>query len=94
MISTRRMVAAVGLAAGLAGLAAPLASAAEPAADSGKINPMAMLDSLTTKEIPAQHQANLPKPSQQLKELNGLNNLQEVGQVLAPAAPVLGLLGA
>ncbi|MDH6696096.1 hypothetical protein [Streptomyces sp. MAA16] len=95
MISTRRIVAAVGLAAGLTALAAPLANAAEPAAqDSGKINPIAMLDSLTTSEIPAEHQARLPRPSAQLKQLNGLNDLSQLHQITDMAAPVTGLVGA
>jgi hypothetical protein len=95
MISTRRIVAAVGLAAGLAGLAAPLANAADATApDAGRINPMATLDSLTVSDLPAAHKAQMPRPSAQLQQLNRLNDLQQLHQITDMAAPVTGLLGA
>ncbi|MET8445941.1 hypothetical protein [Streptomyces sp. NPDC005209] len=98
MISTRRIVAAVGLAAGVTGLAAPLASAAPAAAsDTGKISPMAVLDSLAASEIPAEHRDELPSVSQQLSGLNrvnDLNRLNELHQVTDLVAPVTGLLPA
>ncbi|MBO4252947.1 hypothetical protein [Streptomyces griseorubiginosus] len=94
MISTRRIVAAVGLAAGLTGLAAPLASAAEAAAPgTGAINPMATLDSLTVSDLPAAHKAEIPRPSGQLQQLNRLNDLGQLHQLTDMAAPVTGLLG-
>jgi hypothetical protein len=58
MISTRRIVAAVGLAVGVTGLVAPMANAADaPAFKDGKVSPVALLDSLAVSEIPAEHQA-------------------------------------
>ncbi|MET9906839.1 hypothetical protein ABZZ74_08420 [Streptomyces sp. NPDC006476] len=94
MISTRRIVAAVGLAAGLSGLAAPLASAAEAAAPgTGAVNPMATLDSLTVSDLPAAHKAEIPRPSGQLQQLNRLNDLGQLHQLTDLAAPVTGLLG-
>ncbi|AVH54942.1 MULTISPECIES: hypothetical protein [Streptomyces] len=93
MISTRRMVAAVGLAVGVTGLAAPLAIAAgSEARDPGKLNPIAELDSLAVSDIPAEHRGQIPRPSEQLAGLNRLNDLNELHQVTDLAAPVTGLL--
>jgi len=93
MISTRRIVAAVGLAVGVTGHAAPMASAAAPAApDAGKLNPLAQLDSLAVSDIPAEHQAAIPRVSSQLAGLNRLNDLNQLHQVTDLAAPVTGLL--
>ncbi|MDC2960062.1 hypothetical protein [Streptomyces gilvifuscus] len=91
MISTRRIVAAVGLAAGITGLAAPMASAAPVAAqDPGRISPMATLDSLAVSEVPQEHVGELPRPSDQLQRLNDLNQLQQVTDLAAPLLPLLG----
>ncbi|MGW3495383.1 hypothetical protein [Streptomyces sp. NPDC001020] len=71
MISTRRIVAAVGLAVGVTGLAAPLAAAAPAGAhDAG--NPVTLLDSLARTGIPAEHQNEIPRPSDQLNHAAGL----------------------
>ncbi|ARP68744.1 hypothetical protein LK07_02030 [Streptomyces pluripotens] len=98
MISKRRIVAALGLAAGVTGLAAPLANAADASApDTGQINPVAVLDSLTVSDIPAQHKAQVPRVSEQMRALNQvseLNRLNELHQVTDLAAPVTGLLPA
>ncbi|MEV7749991.1 hypothetical protein [Streptomyces griseofuscus] len=98
MISTRRIVAVLGLAAGVTGLAAPLASAADASAShAGQINPMTVLDTLTTGNIPAEQRAQLPTASEQLKSLNQvsqLNQLSELHQVTDIVAPVTGLLPA
>ncbi|MFC9635397.1 hypothetical protein ACFTY8_40690 [Streptomyces mirabilis] len=91
MISTRRMVAAVGLAVGVTGLAAPMASAAE-ASDAGKLNPISQLDALAVSDIPAEHQADIPRISEQLGGLNRLNDLNQLHQVTDLVAPVTGLL--
>ncbi|MFJ8027240.1 hypothetical protein [Streptomyces sp. NPDC096311] len=91
MISTRRMVAAVGLAVGVTGLAAPMASAAE-APDAGKLNPITQLDALAVSDIPAEHQADIPRISQQLGGLNRLNELNQLHQVTDLVAPVTGVL--
>ncbi|MEU6351438.1 hypothetical protein ABZ896_19205 [Streptomyces sp. NPDC047072] len=98
MISTRRIVAAVGLAVGVAGLTAPLANAAEAAVpDNGQLHPMAMLDSLAVSDIPEEHKAEMPRVSKQLAALNQvdeLNKLNELHQVTDLAAPVMGLVPA
>jgi len=95
MISTRRIVAAVGLAAGLTGLAAPMADAATAAApDEGRINPISTLDSLTVSDLPEAHKAEIPRPSAQLQQLNRLNDLNQLHQVTDVAAPLYPLLGA
>ncbi|MFE2535396.1 hypothetical protein [Streptomyces sp. NPDC059371] len=92
MISTRRIVAAVGLAVGVAGLAAPMATAAGSEAHDGKPNPMATLDSLATSDIPAANQSALPRPSSQLGGLNRLHELNQLHQATDVAAPVTGQL--
>ncbi|MFL4908836.1 hypothetical protein ACJ6WF_37985 [Streptomyces sp. MMS24-I2-30] len=95
MIPTRRIVAAVGLAAGVTGLAAPLANAAPASArESGKISPMATLDALATSDIPAEQRAGVPRVSEQLQGLNRLHDLGELHQVTDLVAPVTGLLPA
>jgi hypothetical protein len=96
MISTRRIVAAAALAAGVTSLAAPLANAAE-APDAGKLNPIATLDALAANDIPAEHRDELPPVSRQLsevKKVHQLNKLNELHQVTDLAAPVTGLLPA
>ncbi|WP_330336325.1 hypothetical protein [Streptomyces sp. NBC_00557] len=97
MTSTRRIVAALGLAAGVTGLAAPLAHAADASAPhTGLIPPpMATLDSLTVSDIPARHKAEVPRVSEQLRALNQvgeLNRLNELHQVTDLAAPAMGLV--
>ncbi|MFG2359561.1 hypothetical protein [Streptomyces sp. NPDC048521] len=98
MISTRRIAAAVGLAAGVAGLAVPSASATDAGVPLvGKPGAMTTLDSLTASGIPAQEKNRVPRVSQQLgavKHLDELNQLNQLEQLVAPAAPVLGLLPA
>ncbi|MDX3640936.1 hypothetical protein [Streptomyces sp. MB09-02B] len=96
MISTRRIVAAVGLAVGVTGLAAPMANA-DAVAEATPLNPMTTLDSLAVSDLPEEHRAALPRPSQQLKSLDQvheLNRLNELHQVTDMAAPAYGLLGA
>ncbi|MEU6241992.1 hypothetical protein [Streptomyces sp. NPDC047024] len=98
MISTRRIVAAVGLAVGVTGLAAPFASAADAsAAGTGQINPMTTLDTLAVSDIPAEHRSEVPRVTEQLRGLNQLsdmNRLNELHQVTDLAAPALGVLPA
>ncbi|WP_128436544.1 hypothetical protein [Streptomyces cyaneus] len=86
MISTRRIVAAVGLAAGITGLTVPMANAADVDAaprnaaprNAGSLNPVATLDSLAMTGIPEQHKHRVPRVSQQLGHLNHLNGLKQL----------------
>ncbi|ANB10071.1 hypothetical protein SAM40697_6118 [Streptomyces ambofaciens] len=94
MISTRRIVAAVGLAAGVTGLAAPMASAADggaPAAD--KLSVLKTLDTLAVGDMPAEDRAQLPRPSQQLHRLQDLQQLQQVTGLVSPVFGVVPALG-
>lgn len=91
MISTRRIVAAVGLAAGVTGLAAPMAQAADAGAKS-PLSPMAALDSLTVSDIPAEHKDEIPRPSSQLAGLNRLNDLDQLNQVVGLVSPLFGFV--
>jgi len=94
MISTRRIVAAVGLAAGVTALAAPLASASDSTIqnrDGSELSPISAIDSLATAGIPADRQAEMPRPSEQLNSLSRLNNLQQLDQVAHMGAVGPGL---
>ncbi|MFD8263363.1 hypothetical protein ACFV19_31660 [Streptomyces griseoluteus] len=96
MISTRRIVAAVGLAVGVTGLAAPLANAADASAPAnGQLNPMTVLDDVALSELPPQAQSQVPRVGEQLRGLNQvseLNRLNELHQLTDLAAPATGLL--
>ncbi|WP_046733405.1 hypothetical protein [Streptomyces humi] len=93
MISTRRIVAAVGLAVGVTGLAAPLANAADTSAQHpGKLTALGVLDSVSSSNIPAEYQDRMPKVSEQVQGLNGVHKLSELHQVTDLAAPATGLL--
>ncbi|MBB4717416.1 MULTISPECIES: hypothetical protein [Streptomyces] len=91
MISTRRIVAAVGLAAGVTGLVAPMANAADAEAKS-PLSPMSTLDSLAVSDIPAEHKAEIPRPSSQVAGLKRLNDLDQLNQVVGLVSPVFGFL--
>ncbi len=92
MISTRRIVAAVGLAVGVTGLAAPLASAATTeTSDAGKVNPVTLLDSVAHSGLPAEHRDEIPPLSRQLSGLNHVHDLNQLHQATDLAAPVTGL---
>ncbi|MFD8717300.1 MULTISPECIES: hypothetical protein [Streptomyces] len=93
MISTRRIVAAVGLAVGVTGLAAPLANAAGASPQhTGKLTALGVLDSLSRSDIPAQYKDEIPKVSEQVQGLNGVHRLSELHQITDLAAPVMGLV--
>jgi hypothetical protein len=92
MISTRRIVAAVGLAVGVTGLTAPLANAAD-APDAGQLNPIAVIDSLAVSDIPAEHQDEVPRVSEQLAGLNQVNKLTAVTDLVAPVTGLLPGIG-
>ncbi|MFF5139817.1 hypothetical protein ACFY6U_08810 [Streptomyces sp. NPDC013157] len=93
MISTRRIVAAVGLAVGVTGLAAPLANAADASAQHpGKLTALGVLDSVSRSDVPAEYRGRMPKVSEQVQGLNGLHKLGELHQVTDLAAPAMGLL--
>ncbi|MFK0255312.1 hypothetical protein [Streptomyces sp. NPDC090445] len=93
MTKTQRMLAAIALAGAAAGLAAPAASAA-PAA------PLTLPD--LPQAAPGMPEGAAPGSVQEigakLNDLNQLNQLMtlpdQLAPVIAPAEPVLGLLGA
>ncbi|KOU09634.1 MULTISPECIES: hypothetical protein [Streptomyces] len=93
MITTRRIVAVVGLAAGVTGLAAPMASAAGGPLGAEKLSVTNTLDSLAVGDMPAEDRARMPLPSQQLNRLHDLEQLQQVTGLVSPlfgAVPALG----
>ncbi|MFG3248574.1 hypothetical protein [Streptomyces sp. NPDC048187] len=94
MISTRRIVAVVGLAAGVTGLAAPMASAAGGGPlGTEKLSVTNTLDSLAVRDMSAEDRTRMPLPSQQLSRLKDLEQLQQVTGLVSPlfgAVPALG----
>ncbi|MGW4440857.1 hypothetical protein ACWELO_34930 [Streptomyces sp. NPDC004596] len=98
MISTRRIVTAVGLAAGVVGLAAPMAAAAGTGApESGRLGPMTALDSLADTGLPAGQRDQVPAVSEQLGGLNQLTSpdgLGQLGRITDLVGPTTGLLPA
>jgi len=96
MISTRRLVAAVGLALSVTGIAVPSASAA-PVPRAGGLDPIGTLDSIAVSELPAE-QRNEPPTIRDgvdgLNQLKGLRRLEQLQQLTGLAAPVTGLLPA
>lgn len=92
MISTRRIVAAVGLAVGVAGFGvSPATAAAAGAANAGGLDPVALLDSLARGGLPAEHRNEIPRLAGQLAGLNHLNDLNQLHQATDLVAPVTGL---
>ncbi|RII11203.1 hypothetical protein DSC45_29055 [Streptomyces sp. YIM 130001] len=90
MISTRRALAAVALAAGASALAMPAATASAASGPEGiELSANDTIDSLAAAGIPEEDRAELPTVSQQL---GGLNRLNELHQLTDQAAPVTGLL--
>lgn len=95
MISTRRIVAAVTLAAGVTGLAAvPAGAATAGTPQSGRLNPVTLLDSLARSGVPAEHRNEIPRLSGQLAGLNHLRDVNQLHQATDLVAPVTGLLPA
>ncbi|MEV7392823.1 hypothetical protein [Streptomyces sp. NPDC091215] len=93
MISTRRIVAAVGLAVGVTGLAAPLANAADASPQhTGKISPLGLIDSVSRSDLPAKYQHEIPTLAEQVQGLRGLQKLGELHQVTDLAAPAMNLV--
>lgn len=68
-----------------------MANAADAEAKS-PLSPMAMLDSLTVSDIPAEHKDGIPRPSSRLAGLNRLNGLDRLDQVVGLVSPVFGFL--
>ncbi|GGW71527.1 hypothetical protein GCM10010503_56200 [Streptomyces lucensis JCM 4490] len=98
MISTRRIAAAVGLAAGLAGLTLPTANAAEAAAPpAAKAGVATTLDALVASGVPEPQRDQVPPLYEQVpavKQLGELTRFDELQQLIAPAAPGLAVLPA
>ncbi|MFI8192566.1 hypothetical protein ACIF8T_27985 [Streptomyces sp. NPDC085946] len=93
MISTRRLVAAVGIAVGVTGLAAPAADAAGTVPRKpGLIDPAATLDSLALRDIPTEHRDEILRPSTQMQGFKRLKDLNQLEQLAAPVAPAFQLL--
>ncbi|MGP4045894.1 hypothetical protein [Streptomyces sp. 2A115] len=92
MISTRRIVTAVGLAVGATGLVVPSASAAAPLPGVGNLDPIAQLDALAVSGIPAERRDEVPTISSRLDGLNRLNELRQLHRVTDLVAPVTGLV--
>ncbi|GGS42818.1 hypothetical protein AB0E75_05425 [Streptomyces griseoviridis] len=94
MTSTRRFVAAAGLAATVTGLAAVPASAADTGArETGGLSVLRTLDSLATGDLPAEHRDEMLRPSDQIRRLSDLNQLQQVVGLVSPVFGVVPAFG-
>ncbi|MEU4660057.1 hypothetical protein AB0G32_40050, partial [Streptomyces sp. NPDC023723] len=94
MISTRRIVAAAALAAGVTGLAALPASAADAGArPSGGLSPTRLLDNLAVSDLPAEHRDEILRPSDQLGRLKDLGQLRQVVGLVSPLFGVVPAFG-
>jgi hypothetical protein len=93
MISTRRILAAACLAAGVSGFGAPLAHAADvQGRDAGRVSPVTLLDSLAEARVPVEQRQELPRVSEQLAGLNHVRDVNQLHQLTDLAAPATGLL--
>ncbi|MFF1480649.1 hypothetical protein ACFVYD_24395 [Streptomyces sp. NPDC058301] len=93
MISTRRIATVLALAAGVSGLGASAATAAGPAGTKPMdVSPVAVLDGLAARSVPADQRSQMPTVKAPISQLNKLNDLNQLHQVTDPVAPVKGLL--
>ncbi|MGW0080156.1 hypothetical protein [Streptomyces sp. NPDC003393] len=96
MISTRRIVTVVALAASATGLAALPASAADAGVPvAGRLVPLDAVDSLARTGLPAEQRNAVPSVSEQLSSLNrarDLDRLNQLRQVTGLASPLFGLV--
>ncbi|MEU4347761.1 hypothetical protein [Streptomyces sp. NPDC023838] len=93
MISTRRIATVLALAAGVSGLGASAASAADLAGTKPMDgSPVAVLDGLVARSVPADQRSQTPAVKAQLSQLNKLNDLNQLHQVTDSVAPIMGLL--
>jgi hypothetical protein len=95
MISTRRIVAVVGLTASITALAALPASAADSGVPVvGGMVPAGPLDSLARTGLPAGQQNQVPAVSEQLSSLRNVRDLDQLSQVTGLVSPLFGLVPA
>ncbi|MEU7281014.1 hypothetical protein AB0A69_19845 [Streptomyces sp. NPDC045431] len=92
MTKTQRVFAALVLAAGTTALTAPTADAVGlPIGPKGP-SLLSQAEDLMMSSMPPERRSEVPRVSQQLGGLSGLHRLGELQQLVAPVAPVLGLV--
>ncbi|WP_053660315.1 hypothetical protein [Streptomyces sp. MMG1121] len=94
MIPTRRIVAALGLPAGVTGCRPAGDRGRRERSEHGETDPVTTLDALAVSDIPAAHRARVPRVSKRIRALNRIDQLNELHQVTGLAAPATGLLPA
>ncbi|MET9429320.1 MULTISPECIES: hypothetical protein [unclassified Streptomyces] len=92
MTKTQRVLASLALAAATSALTAPTADAA--ALPIGPQGPslLSQVDELLVSSVPPERRSEVPRLSRQLGGLSGVHRLGELRQLVAPVAPVLGLV--
>ncbi|MFV0126593.1 hypothetical protein ACLGI4_02545 [Streptomyces sp. HMX112] len=93
MTKTQRVLAAFVIAAGASALAAPAAGAAivpKPGPQGPSL--LSRVDNLSSMAVPAEHRSQVPTITEQFGGVDGLQRLGELRQLVAPVAPVLGLV--
>ncbi|MER7110505.1 hypothetical protein [Streptomyces sp. NPDC000229] len=93
MTTSQRILAALAMAAGASVLAAPTAAAAiVPAPGPQGPSLLNRVDNLASIAVAPEHRDQVPTVTEQFGGLDGLQRLGEARQLIAPVAPVLGLL--
>ncbi|GAA1350550.1 hypothetical protein [Streptomyces beijiangensis] len=88
MNSTRQIFTALAVLTGVSGLAVPAAQAA-PLPKTTNISAADTIDGLATTGIPAEHQAEMPGVTKQLNGLQDLNQLHQLTDLVAPVTQLV-----
>ncbi|MFF8289649.1 hypothetical protein ACF068_10540 [Streptomyces sp. NPDC016309] len=95
MTKSQRILAALAVAAGASVLSAPTAGAViVPAPGPQGPSLLNRVDGLASIAVAPEHRHEVPTITEQFGGLDGLQRLGEARQLIAPVAPVLGLLPA
>ncbi|MEU3448728.1 hypothetical protein AB0H29_16110 [Streptomyces thermolilacinus] len=92
MTKTHRMLAALAFAAGASALAAPAASASIVPVGPGGPSLLSQVDDLAASGVDEEYRDQVPRITEQFGGLSGVQQLGQLRQVVAPVAPVLGLV--
>ncbi|UQS30189.1 hypothetical protein J5J01_25775 [Streptomyces fradiae] len=94
MTKTHRVLATLAFAAGASALAAPAANASVLPVGPGAQGPslLSQVDDLATSGVDEEYRSQVPRVTEQFGGLSGVQQLGQLRQVVAPVAPVLGLV--
>ncbi|GAA4935940.1 hypothetical protein ACFPM3_06130 [Streptomyces coeruleoprunus] len=92
MTKTQRLFVALAVTAGASALAAPSAHAGVVPIGPQGPSLLSQVESLSMSGVAPEYRSQVPRLTQQFGGLAGLQKLGELRQVVAPVAPVLGLV--